>query len=110
MERAGELFAGLLPAPGPVRAVSRFAEGSVTGAYRIEFAGADQAPVVLKIYDAGSVEFAIKEARALRFLAGHGLDISPRLLALSRSASALGGRPCLVSSLRPGRTPSGARR
>jgi hypothetical protein len=30
VDRAGELFAGLLPAPGPVRAVSRFAEGSVT--------------------------------------------------------------------------------
>jgi hypothetical protein len=38
VERAGELFAGLLPAPGPVRAVSRFAAGSVTGASRIEFA------------------------------------------------------------------------
>ena len=73
VERAGELFAGLLPAPGPVRAVSRFAEGSVTGAYRIEFAGADPAPVVLKIYDAGSLRFAVKEARALRFLTGHGL-------------------------------------
>jgi hypothetical protein len=45
VERAGELFAGLLPAAGPVRTVSRFAEGSVTGAYRIEFAGADPAPV-----------------------------------------------------------------
>ena len=38
VERAGELFACLLPAPGPVRAVSRFAEGSVTGAYRIALA------------------------------------------------------------------------
>jgi hypothetical protein len=104
VERAGELFAGLMPAPGPVRAVSRFAEGSVTGAYRIEFADADPVPVVLKIYDAGSVRFAVKEARALRFLTGHGLDISPRVLAFSRSAGPLGGRPCLVSSLRPGRT------
>lgn len=104
VERARELFAGLLPAPGPIRAVSRFAEGSVTGAYRIEFAGADPAPVVLKIYDAGSLRFAVKEARALRFLTGHGLDISPRVLAFSRSAGALGGRPCLVCSLRPGRT------
>ena len=86
VERAGELFAGLLPAPGPVRAVSRFAEGSVTGAYRIEFAGADPAPVVLKIYDAGSLRFAVKEARALRFLTGHGVDISPQVLAFSRSA------------------------
>jgi hypothetical protein len=104
VERAGELFAGLLPASGPVRAVSRFAEGSVTGGYRIEFTGADPAPVVLKIYGAGSPRFAVKEARALRFLTGHGLDISPRVLAFSRSAGALGGRPCLVSSLRPGRT------
>jgi hypothetical protein len=87
--RARELFAGLLPAPGPVGAVSRFAEGSVTGAYRVEFAGADPAPVVLKIYDAGSPRFAVKEARALRFLTGHGLDISPRVLAFSRSAGAL---------------------
>lgn len=101
--QARELFAGL-PAPGPVRAVSRFAEGSVTGAYRIEFTGTDPAPVVLKIYDAGSLRFAVKEARALRFLTGHGVDISPRVLAFSRSADALGGRPCLVCSLRPGRT------
>jgi hypothetical protein len=36
--RAGELFAGLLPASGPVRTVSRFGEGSVTGAYRIALA------------------------------------------------------------------------
>ena len=104
VERARELFAGLLPAPGPVSVVSRFAEGSVTGAYRVEFAGADPAPVVLKIYDAGSLRFAVKEARALRFLTGRGLDVSPRLLAFSRSAGALGGRPCLVCSLRPGRT------
>jgi hygromycin-B 7''-O-kinase len=103
VERAGELFAGLLPAHGPVCAVSRFAGGSVTGAYRIEFADADQAPVVLKIYGAGD-RFAAKEARALRFLTGHGLDISPRVLAFSGSAGALGGRPYLVSSLRPGRT------
>jgi len=48
VERARELFAGVLPAPGPVSVVSRFAEGSVTGAYRVEFAGADPAPVVLK--------------------------------------------------------------
>ena len=80
VERARELFAGLLPAPGPVRAVSRFAEGSVTGAYRVEFAGADPASAVLKIYDAGNLRFAVKEARALRFLTGHGLDVSPRVL------------------------------
>jgi hygromycin-B 7''-O-kinase len=60
--------------------------------------------VVLKIYDAGTRRFAVKEARALSFLTGHGLDISPRVLAFSRSAGPLGGRPCLVSSLRPGRT------
>ena len=40
LERAGELLAELLPERGPVRAVSRFAEGSVTGAYRVEFADA----------------------------------------------------------------------
>jgi hypothetical protein len=40
VQRAGDLFAGLLPEHGRVRAVSRFAEGSVTGAYLIEFAGA----------------------------------------------------------------------
>jgi aminoglycoside phosphotransferase (APT) family kinase protein len=104
VDRAGELFVGLLPAPGPVRAVSRFAEGSVTGAYRIEFADADPAPVVLKIYEAGGLRSAVKEVRALRFLTGHGLDISPRALAFSRSASALGGCPRLFSSLRPGQT------
>ena len=103
VQHAGELFAGLLPAHGRVCAVSRFAEGSVTGAYRIEFAGAGSAPVVLKIYRAGN-GFAAKEARALRFLTGHGLDISPRVLAFSRSARALGGRPCLACSFRPGRT------
>jgi aminoglycoside phosphotransferase (APT) family kinase protein len=103
VERAGELFAALLPEHGRVCAVSRFDEGSVTGAYRIEFAGAGSAPVVLKIYRAGN-GFAAKEARALRFLTSHGLDISPRVLAFSRSAEALGGRPCLACSLRPGRT------
>jgi hypothetical protein len=97
VERAGELLAGLLPAPGPVRSVSRFAEGSVTGAYRIEFAGPDPAPVVPKIYDAGNRRFAVKEARALRFLTGHGLDISPRVLAFAgppvRSAAARAWSP-----------------
>jgi hygromycin-B 7''-O-kinase len=103
LEHAGELFAGLLPAHGPVCAVSRFAEGSGAGAYRIEFADADSAPVVLKIYGAGSPWLAAREARALRFLTGHGFGISPRVLAFSRSAGALGGRPYLVCSLRPGR-------
>ncbi|MFC1408758.1 phosphotransferase family protein [Streptacidiphilus sp. N1-12] len=101
---AGELFAELLPARGPVRAVSRFAEGSVTGAYRIGFAQADALPVVLKIYGTDSLWEAAKEARALRFLTGHGINISPRVLAFSSAADALGGRPCVVSSLRPGRT------
>jgi hygromycin-B 7''-O-kinase len=103
VERAAELLAGLLPAHGRVRAVWRFTGGSVTGAYRVEFAGADAAPAVLKIYEAGTWRFAVKEARALRFLAGHGFDITPRVLAFSRSVAALGGRPCLVSTLRPGR-------
>ena len=103
LERAGELLARLLPACGPVCAVSRFAEGSVTGAYRIEFADAGPAPVVLKIYADKSPWSAAKEARALRFLTGHGFGISPRVLAFSRSAGALGGRPCLVCSLCPGR-------
>jgi hygromycin-B 7''-O-kinase len=104
VERVGELFDELLPAHGPVRAVSRFAEGSVTGAYRIEFARADSAPAVLKIYGADSLWYAAKEARALRFLTDHGIDISPRVLAFSRSAPALDGRPFVVSSLRPGLT------
>jgi hygromycin-B 7''-O-kinase len=99
-----ELCAGLLPECGPVRAVSRFAEGSITGAYLVEFAAADAAPVVLKVYEGDSLWCATKEAHALRFLTGHGIDISPRLLAVSPSAAALGGRPCVVSSLRPRRT------
>ena len=103
MERAGELLAGLLPALGPVCAVVRFAEGSVTGAYRIEFADASSAPVVLKIYAHESPWSAAREARALRFLTRHGFHISPRALAFSGSAGALGGRPCLVCSLCPGR-------
>jgi hypothetical protein len=104
LKRAGELLARLLPAYGPVCAVSRFAGGSVTGAYRIEFADAGSVPVVLKIYEDGSPRFAAKESRALRFLTGHGLDISPRVLAFSKSAETLGGRPCLVCLIRPGRT------
>ncbi|MEU0603252.1 aminoglycoside phosphotransferase family protein [Streptomyces sp. NPDC006393] len=104
VERAGALCAGLVPAYGPVRAVSRFAEGSVTGAYRIEFAHADAAPVVLKIYGTDDLWLAAKEARALRFLTDHGIDVSPRVLAFSRSAEALAGRPCVISALRPGRT------
>jgi len=101
---AGELFAELLPALGPVSTLSRFAEGSVTGAYRVEFARAESAPVVLKIYESDSLWCAAKEARALRFLTSHGIDVSPRALAFSKCADALGGRPCVVSSLRPGRT------
>jgi hygromycin-B 7''-O-kinase len=103
-ERAGELFAELLPAHGPVRAVSRFAQGSVTGAYRVDFAGADPAPVVLKIYEAETLWCAAKEVHVLGFLTDHGIDISPRALAISSSAGVLGGRPCVVSSFRPGRT------
>ena len=60
-ERAGELFAEILPARGSVRAVSRFAEGSVTGAYRVDFADdVDSAPVVLKIYEADGTWWAAK--------------------------------------------------
>lgn len=103
-QRAGELFTELLPAHGLVSAVSRFAEGSITGAYRVEFTRAESAPVALKIYETDSLWCAAKEARALRFLTGHGIDVSPRVLAFSKSADALGGRPCVVSSLRPGRT------
>jgi aminoglycoside phosphotransferase (APT) family kinase protein len=103
-ECAGELFAELLPAHGPVRAVSRFAEGSVTGAYRVDFAGSDSAPVVLKIYEADTPWDAAKEVHVLAFLTDHGIDISPRPLAVSRAAGVLGGRACVVSSFRPGRT------
>ncbi len=104
VKRADQLLAELLPEHGPVRAVSRFSAGSVTGAYRVEFEHADSAPVVLKIYQAdNSWWWAAKEAHALRFLTDHGIAISPRLLAFSRSAEAIGGRPCVVSSLRPGR-------
>lgn len=104
VERAGELLGDLLPAHGPIRGVSRFAEGSVTGAYRIEFADAGSAPAVLKIYGTDTLWFAAKEASALRFLADHGIEVSPRVLAFSRSADVLDGRPCVVSTLRPGRT------
>ena len=104
MENAGALFAELLPEHGPVRAVARFAEGSITGAYRVDFAEPESAPVVLKIYQTDTSWGAAKEAHVLRFLADHGIDIAPRVLAVSRSADALGGRPCVVSSFRPGRT------
>lgn len=103
VERVSVLFAELLPAYGPVRAVSRFAQGSVSGAYRVEFADTATAPVVLKAYPLESPWWGIKEARALSFLTGHGIDISPRLLAFSESAKALGGRACIVCELRPGR-------
>jgi hygromycin-B 7''-O-kinase len=101
-ERARELFAELLPARGPVHAVSRFAEGSVTGAYRVDFADEDSTPVVLKIYETDTLWCAAKEAFALGFLTGHDIEISPRVLAFSNSADVLGGRPCVVSSFRPG--------
>lgn len=104
LDRAGELFADLLPGHVAVRAVSRFDEGSITGAYRIDFADPAASPVVLKFYEPADLWFAAKEARALRFLTAQGVDISPRVLAFEKSARALGGRPCLVSSLRPGRT------
>lgn len=101
--RASELFAELLPAYGPVDAVARFSEGSVTGAYRIEFADAASAPVVLKMYEPQGAWWAAKGARALSFLTEHGIDISPRLLAFSKAADALGGWACVACSLRPGR-------
>ena len=104
LQRAGELFAELLPARGPVASVSRFAEGSVTGAYRVEFANADAAPVVLKVYETDNLWCAAKESRALKFLTDQGIDISPRVLAFAKSAQALDARPCVVSSMRPGRT------
>lgn len=105
LERATELLASLLPANGPVAAVSRFSEGSITGAYRVEFAHDGSAPVVLKVYQPAHMWWmAAKETHALRFLADHGIAVSPRVLAFSRSAEALGGGPCLVASLRPGRT------
>lgn len=102
--RAGELFADLLPDCGSVGSVTRFADGSVTGAYRVEFECDDATPVVLKVYESDSAWLAAKEAAALRFLTGHGIDISPRVLAYCASAAALDGRSCVVSTLRPGRT------
>jgi aminoglycoside phosphotransferase (APT) family kinase protein len=104
LERARELFADLLPSRGQVCAVSRFAEGTTTGAYRVEFASPDAKPIVLKVYKTGNLWSAAKEARALSFLAEHGIDVSPRVLAFSKAADALCGRPCVASSLRPGRT------
>jgi hypothetical protein len=65
VEHAGALLAGLLPGSGPVRGVSRFAGGSITGAYRVEFADARSAPVVVKIYGIEDRWLATKEARAL---------------------------------------------
>lgn len=103
VEHASVLFAELLPAYGPVCAVSRFAQGSVSGAYRVDFADQAEAPAVLKAYPLESPWWAVKEARALSFLTEHGIDISPRLLAFSESAQALGGRACVVAQLRPGR-------
>lgn len=107
---AGELCADLVPAHGPVRAVSRLTEGSVTGAYHIEFAAA--APLVLKTYQPDWPAFARTEARALRFLSDNGSDngidsgsdISARLVAFSTAAPALHGLPCVLTTLRPGRT------
>lgn len=104
VERADALFAELLPAYGRVRAVTRFAQGSVTGAYRVDFAHDDVAPVVVKVYEPDDVWSAAKEASSLRFLAEHGIGISPRALGFSKAADALDGRSCVVSSLRPGRT------
>jgi aminoglycoside phosphotransferase (APT) family kinase protein len=104
VKRADGLFAELLPGRGRVRAVARFAEGSVTGAYRVEFARAESAPAVLKLYARGDRWSAAKEAAALRFLTAHGIDVSPRLLAFSGSVPGLGDRSCVVSELRPGRT------
>src|SRR5689334_4110714 len=74
VERADKLCTDLLPARGPVRAVSRFADGSITGAYRIDFVHADSASAVLKVFRANGLRSAAKEARALRFLTGHGID------------------------------------
>ena len=104
LERMGKLLAELLPERGPVHGVSRFADGSVTGAYLVEFADTRSAPVVLKIYAAENAWWATKEALALRFLTDHGIELSPRLLASSEAAEALDGRPCVVCAFLPGRT------
>jgi aminoglycoside phosphotransferase (APT) family kinase protein len=104
LERAAKLLTELLPERGPVHEVSRFADGSVTGAYRVEFADPRSAPVVLKIYATENRWWAIKEALALRFLTDHGIDLSPRLLAYSEAANALDGRPCVVCAFLPGRS------
>src|SRR4051812_40131768 len=50
VKRANELCTDLLPMRGEVRAVARFVEGSITGAYRIDFVDADATPAVVKVY------------------------------------------------------------
>ena len=97
-----QLFAEMLPGSGQIAEVERFAEGSVSGAYRVSFAGAAEEPVVVKLPSPKYPWLAAKEVYGYRLLAEHGISAIPEVLAFQESAALLGGSPCMVLTLLPG--------
>lgn len=97
------LFADLLPGSGEVAEVERFAEGSVSGAHRISFEGGAAEQVVVKLPAPRYQWLAAKEVYGYRLLAEHGISAIPKVLAFEESVPLLGGSPCTVLSLLPGR-------
>jgi aminoglycoside phosphotransferase (APT) family kinase protein len=103
-ELAGPLLAEILPDRGPIAEVARFAEGAVTGAYRVSFTHHEVNPVVVKVYAPESRGDAAKEARALKLLRERGIFAVPRVLGFRKAVDVLDGGACAVLSLRRGRT------
>jgi aminoglycoside phosphotransferase (APT) family kinase protein len=107
-ELAGPLLAEILPDRGPVSAVARFAEGSLTGAhrgaYRVSFAHHEVNPVIVKVYAPEGRGNAAKEARALKLLRERGIFAAPRVIGFRKAVDVLDGGACAVLSLRRGRT------
>ena len=102
-ELVDQLFVDLLPGRAPVAEVTRFAQGSVSGAYRVSFAGGTAGPVVLKVPAWNDQWMAAKEAYVCRLLAEHGISLVPEVLAFHESTPLLNQSPCTVLSLLPGR-------
>lgn len=101
---AGPLLAEILPENGPIAEVARYAEGAVTGAYRVSFTHHEVNPVVVKVYAPESRGHAAKEARALKLLRERGIFAVPRVLGFRKAVDVLDGGACAVLSLRRGRT------
>ena len=102
-----QLFDELLPGRAPVAEVTRFAEGTVSGAYQVTFADAQADPVVVKLPAPEYPWAAAKEVHVYRLLAEHAIPAVPQVLAFEESAPLLDGLPCTVLTMQPGEPLSG---